>query len=279
MKYLKTKHQKKSAMLTAIVMTALLLVMFFFGMQYLDPPEEYGIAINFGTSEVGNGPPKVQETVKSAPVPTTQPKQEVVQKQEEPVEEIKEDVLTQKDVEAPVIQKETPKKKVVTPKKTPKKVVKKEVVKEVPKPSEATQNALSNLLNGDKSDGKSSAGEGDDAKAGLKGKKDGDPTSSKYYGNGGSGGDGNYNLSGRNPLTRPIIKPTCNEEGTVYVSIEVDKSGKVIKAVPGVKGTTNAAPCLLKPAKEAALKTKWNADGEAPTKQVGVIIYKFTLSE
>jgi len=278
MKYLETKHQKKSAIITVCLMGLLLLVMFFFGMQYLDPPEEYGIAINFGTSEVGNGRPKVQETIKSSPEPA-QPKQEVVKELVTPVKEVKEDVLTQKEVEAPVVQKEIPKKKTVVAKTTPKEVVKKVVKKEAPKPSKETQNALSNLLNGKKSDGDPSKGEGDDAVSGLKGKIDGDPTSSKYYGNGGSGGDGNYNLSGRNPLSRPIIKPNCNEEGTVYVSIEVDKSGKVIKAVPGVKGTTNTAPCLLKPAKEAALKTKWNADGEAPVKQVGIIIYKFSLSE
>lgn len=63
------------------------------------------------------------------------------------------------------------------------------------------------------------------------------------------------------------------------VSIEVDKSGNVIKAEAGVKGTTNSAPCLFKAAKEAALKTKWNADGEAPTKQKGLIKYNFSLSE
>ena len=63
------------------------------------------------------------------------------------------------------------------------------------------------------------------------------------------------------------------------VSIEVDKNGKVIKAVPGIKGSTNTAPCLLGPAKQAALQTKWNADGEAPSKQKGTIIYKFSLSK
>lgn len=275
MKYLETKHQQKSAAITIALMSLLLLVMFFFGMHYLDPPEEYGIAINFGTSEVGSGPPKVQETVKSSPQPAT-PKQEV--SQETPVEEIKEEVVTQNTEEAPVIKKEAETKPVTAPKKTPKEV-EKEVVKEAPKPSKETENALSNLLNGNESEGDPSTGEGDDTESGLKGNELGDPTSSKYYGNGGTGGDGNYNLAGRNPLSRPVVKPNCNEEGTVAVSIEVDKSGKVIKAEPGVKGTTNTAECLLKAAKKAAMLTKWNQDNEAPSKQVGRIIYHFSLTE
>jgi len=36
---------------------------------------------------------------------------------------------------------------------------------------------------------------------------------------------------------------------------------------------------LLKPAKEAALRTKWNADSKASLKQVGTIIYKFSLTK
>ena len=67
----------------------------------------------------------------------------------------------------------------------------------------------------------------------------------------------------------------CNEEGRVYVTISVDKSGNVITAHPGVMGTTKSATCLLQRAKEAALKTKFNADTKAPAKQVGTIIYNF----
>jgi outer membrane biosynthesis protein TonB len=280
MKYLKTNHQRKSAVITMVLMSSILILMLLFGMKYVDPPEEYGIAINFGTSELGSGPPKVQETVKSSPEPT-KPVQEVTKQQVIPVEEIVEKVVTQNTEEAPVIQKkEILKEKVAVPQEKPKEVQKSiPVVEEAPKPSKETQNALSNLLNGNKSDGDISKGEGDDDIAGLKGSELGDPTSSKYYGNGGSGGDGNYNLSGRSALSRPVIKPDCNEEGIVVVRIEVDKSGKVTKATAGVKGSTNTSPCLLKPAKDAALRTKWNADGEAPSTQVGRIIYRFSLSE
>ena len=53
----------------------------------------------------------------------------------------------------------------------------------------------------------------------------------------------------------------------------------MIDATPGVRGTTNNSKCLLDPAKRAALATKFNKDGKAPFKQIGKIIYRFSLSE
>jgi outer membrane biosynthesis protein TonB len=277
MSFLETKHKKKSAVITAILLALILVGIFNFGMQYLDPPEEYGLAINFGDSSVGNGDPVVKtkaQPVKKQEVERVEKKEEVVTT---PKETIKEEVITQETIkDAPVIEK--PKKEEV--KEPVKKVIKKVEPKVIPKPkpSKATQDALNNLLNGNSTDGKPK-GEGDDDKPGVKGDKNGDPKSSKYYGNNGSGGDSNYNLAGRKALSKPIEKPECNEEGIVVVSIEVDKTGKVIKAIAGVKGSTNTAACLLKPARAAALKTRWNSDGKAPQKQKGTIIYRFSLSE
>lgn len=291
MKILDTKHKRKSAIITAIIMLLLLFAVLKLGMKYLDPPIEYGVAINFGNSEVGSGEP-VENVKKSEPVQeeVVEEKTEVQETLEEPIEEvqeepieevIKEEVITNEtSEEVPVIKKEEPKK---TPKKEPVKEVPKKVEKPVEKPkpkkpSKAATDALNNLLNGNSSEG-STKGEGDDNEAGVKGKENGDPNSNKYYGNSGSGSGGNYNLAGRKALSKPVKQPDCEEEGTVVVSIEVDKNGKVIKAIPGVRGTTNSAPCLLEPAKRAALATRWNADGDAPVKQKGTIIYKFSLSQ
>ena len=71
----------------------------------------------------------------------------------------------------------------------------------------------------------------------------------------------------------------CNESGRVVVQIEVNPQGTVIRAVPGVKGTTNSAACLMEPAKRAALATRFNSDPKAPARQIGTIIYDFKLSE
>ncbi|PIX13462.1 MAG: energy transducer TonB, partial [Flavobacteriaceae bacterium CG_4_8_14_3_um_filter_31_8] len=186
---------------------------------------------------------------------------------------IKEKIITDDtSKEISVVEKKEEKKELI------KEEVKKEATKEVPKkPSKEAQEALNSLLNNNTSDSKQK-GEGDDKNEGVKGDKNGEPNSTKYYGNKGIDG-GDYNLSGRKALEKPIRQPDCQEEGTVVVRIEVDKNGKVINATPGVKGTTNSADCLLKPAKEAALRTVWNSDNNAPTKQIGTIIYKFTLAK
>ncbi|MGY6648845.1 energy transducer TonB [Wenyingzhuangia sp. IMCC45574] len=279
----KTVHERKSVVVTVLFTAVVLFLLFFSGLRYVDPPEEYGVAINFGTSDVGAGEPKLNESVKSAPKETTkeveQPK-EVVKTPQPPVQE---KVLTQSTEEAPVVQeKKTPEvKKVMDPvkkKEKPQPKPKEAPKPEKPKPTKQTQSVLDNLF-GNPSSGETTNGEGDDDKQGLKGSEKGDPNSNKYYGNDGLGGDGNYLLKGRRALTKPKEKPNCNEEGTVVVRIEVDKNGKVIRAVPGVKGTTNNNPCLLEPAKKAALATKWNPDGDAPNRQVGLIRYKFVLLE
>ena len=51
MPFLDTRHKKKSATLTAILLSVLLLLLFYIGLTYLDPPEENGITVNFGTME------------------------------------------------------------------------------------------------------------------------------------------------------------------------------------------------------------------------------------
>jgi len=43
------------------------------------------------------------------------------------------------------------------------------------------------------------------------------------------------------------------------VEVTVDKSGRTIGAVAGIKGTTITAKCLKDQAKSAALNTKWQA--------------------
>jgi len=274
MSILDTKHKRKSAAITAIILLLMLFAIFNYGLKYLDPPEEYGLAINFGDSDVGTGEPL--ENAKKALTPEVVEKEEVVEEVKvTPNEGVKEEVLTDDtSKEITVVEKKEVK---IVP---VKEVVKKEAPKETPKPkpSKETTDALNSLLNGNSSDG-NPKGEGDDKKEGVKGNENGDPNSNKYYGNEGTGSGGNYNLLGRIALSKPIEQPDCQEEGIVVVRITVDKTGKVISAKAGEKGSTNTAPCLLKPAREAALRTTWNADQKAPANQTGTIIYKFTLTK
>ena len=105
MSFLKTKHQQKSAIITSILLVLFVFLIFNYGMTYLDPPEEYGLAINFGDSNVGKGRP-VQET-KKEPTPKVVEKEEVVEEVKEiPKEIIKEEVLTDDtNKEAAVVEK------------------------------------------------------------------------------------------------------------------------------------------------------------------------------
>lgn len=272
MSLLDTEHKKKSMTITVVLHVIILILLFYIGFTYLDPPPENGIAVNFGTTETGSGNIQPLEKIKSAP------KQETPPPVEQPKSEIKEDVVTQDSEDAPVIKKEETKKEQVTP---PKKVEpKKPVKKPDPTPDKSTSDALSSLINGPKSDGTAKGSEGNDRTGGDKGDPNGDPNANSYYGTGkGLDGDGNYLLGGRKALNKEKFLQDCNEAGIVVVSIEVDRNGNVIKATPGVRGTTNNSRCLLEPAKRAAMATRFNSDSKAPAKQIGKIIYKFSLSE
>ena len=57
------------------------------------------------------------------------------------------------------------------------------------------------------------------------------------------------------------------------------RQGKVIKAEPGIRGTTNTDPCLLEPARKIALSHKWPADPNAPTTQVGFVSINFDVGQ
>ncbi|HAX93637.1 MAG TPA: hypothetical protein DCY25_06795 [Bacteroidales bacterium] len=61
------------------------------------------------------------------------------------------------------------------------------------------------------------------------------------------------------------------------VAISVDRSGKVIQANPGVKGSTTLNADLLRVAKEAALKARFDSKTDAPAIQKGFITYNFVL--
>ncbi len=303
MSYLDTSHKKKSAVLTAIIMGLILFLIFTFGMTYFDPPKEYGIAVNFGTSDVGSGDTQPTEPLKSASseeevVEEVEEQQEVEEVQEEieetPTESApSEKVITQDSEESIRIKKqeesrrreeaaeerikEAQRQKKLEAERIEKK--RKAAIAKKKAEEAAKRKKLDAMMGGlNNSDGTATGGEGNDNQAGDKGNPNGDPNASGYYGNGGGGSGGNYRLGNRKAVSKP--KPTydCNEEGRVVVSISVDKSGRVISARAGIKGTTNSASCLLQRAKEAALKTRFNSDSKAPTKQVGSIIYNFTLS-
>ena len=216
-------------------MCLLLIAIFFVGMKYLDPPEEYGIAVNFGTSNFGKG--NVQPNKPLAPAPEEvkegieEVKEEIqeevveessVEEVKEAVEEVSEDIATQENEEAIAIKKkeeeikkaeeeadrikkESERKERIETERLAK--IERERQAQIAKQKaeeEAKRKRLDALIGGvSNSNGTETGGEGNDNVAGDKGKIIGDPNADGYYGNGGSGGGGDYSLGNRKPLSRP----------------------------------------------------------------------------
>ncbi|GAB4157885.1 MAG: hypothetical protein Tsb0033_10260 [Winogradskyella sp.] len=282
MKYLETIHQRNAARITVLIALLLFLLLFFVGPQYLDPPEEYGVAVNFGTTDFGSGnKPLAQprEAVEEKIVEESQPEPSV----SEPTTSTQktEDVMTQEDAEAIAIKKQ--KQAEAKAKAEAERIAreKREAEEKKRQEEEAKKKSLDNLIGGVKnSKGNDDGGEGGDDKPGNKGQLDGDPYAPSYFGGSGPGKGGvGYGLGGRGKPSREIYKQDCNEYGLVVVRIEVNREGKVVKATPGVKGTQNTHPCLLEPAKKIALSHKWPADSNAPSTQIGFVSINFDIGQ
>ena len=136
MKVLNTKHKQQSALITVGILMLLIFGLFNLGLGYLDPPAEYGVAINFGDAAMGSGVP-VAATKKSRPkkvsVSGTDIPKEILKEASE------ETLLTSTTSEAlPIVEKVAAKKTAVAA------VNEKE--QPAPKPSKENQDALDALL-------------------------------------------------------------------------------------------------------------------------------------
>jgi len=257
------KNKRTGLIGTVIFHLVLLLLFAFFGMTYLEPPpEEEGITINFGTSDVGQFD---QQT--KVPTEENTPPTETVVTETKPQETVEEEILTQDIEEAPAIDKKEKKKEEV------KEVVKEE--KEKPQPNKQAMEAIERWK--DNKNNKSGGGDGDGKQTGDQGNIDGDPKSKNYHG-GGAGNGISFTLAGRSMLSAPSIKDNSQEEGKVVVDIIVDKYGKVIRATAGARGSTTASSTLYKKAREAALRTKFNANPDVAEEQKGQMTFIFILN-
>jgi hypothetical protein len=291
-----SSDQKKSIAISIFIYGTMLMILFFIRFWPPSNLEELigagggggGVTVNFGDSDLGSGANyksevlNVKNQAKQAPTKATP--EEAILSQENSTEE-----------SVVIPQKVKPLKPTPVLKEEPKPVVVK------PRVSNNTNDALSSIMKGS-----NKGGDGDDKTAGNKGKANGSLSSNGYYGAGGSGGGtgggngtGNgigtgsgygagsgggsgggtgYSLGNRKAISKPAPKYTCNETGKVVVEVSVDRNGKTIDAIAGIKGTTNTARCLLDQARIAAMNTRWDASSDAPEKQVGKIVYNFNLN-
>jgi outer membrane biosynthesis protein TonB len=302
MALLDTDHKKKSFTLTTVLVSALLLLLFYVGLAYLDPPEESGISVNFGTTDFGRGNRQPTEPIRSQPqeaeeipepVSEQPPLEEIVPEETEvaeaePDSAPEEKVLTQESEESIRIkqQKEAERKAAEAKRKAEAEAARIAKAKaDAERKRQAEQDAkkkqLDALMGGlNSSEGTATGSEGNDNRAGDKGKPEGNPYATSYYGSAGTGtGGSGYGLNGRSLVSRGKVQQDCNEEGRVVVKIVVDRNGKVTSATPGVKGTNNTAPCLMEPARKTAMMHRWNLDKNAPTRHIGCVVVHFKLGE
>ncbi len=264
MAFLDTKEKRKSLLITSLITAALLLAFTFVTvLKELDPPEEQGIAINFGNTAVGSGAVEPAQPTKVTPARATSRAQQ----------EQLDNVATQEDTDAPVIKSDPTNDKPV------KKPAEKPAKKPDPKPDSSVLDALNSVSGARPADGTTSQGQGPGDGPGNKGDLNGDPYANAYFGSGkGTGGKG-FGLNGRGKITGKQIEPDCNETGRVIVEIEVDRSGKVVDATPGKQGTTNKAQCLLDAARKSALTFRFTAAPDARPIQIGFVEVIFKLGE
>jgi colicin import membrane protein len=259
---------------TLVFHSIILIIFLIFGFTTPLPlPEEQGILINFGDQETGSGieEPRLSEIqAKSA---EQQPKAEQVEKTE-----TGKTYLTQENEEAPSIKDiEKPKEK-KPEKKTNTKVqpVKKETVKEEKKVEQPFTDPRA-LYTGKKTNIQSTGSEGVNSGEGNQGSPDGS-TETDYHGEGaGSGSTPRATLQGRVALSLPVPKIDSQKEGKVVVEIKVDRNGKVVSAVPGVKGSTTVDSYLLSVSKNAALSSRFDSKPDAQPIQSGIIEYTYRL--
>lgn len=229
---------------------------------------EGGILINFGDVESAGGAeePALNErsTAEAAAASDSRP-------------ETEDGLMTQDIEEAPAVKKQAETKK--TEKKPETRPVAKKAETTSPEPKKPTVNTralYSNKGSTGQSATTSGSSEGLYKGSGNMGDPTGSPESDNY--SKGLGGSGiAFNLNGRNPLHLQEPEFNVQKEGIVVVEITVDRSGKVISATPGIKGSTLVDNTLWAAARKAALESKFTLKNDAPERQIGTITYHFKL--
>lgn len=292
-------HQRKGVLKTVLIGIGLLFLLLFFGLRHYDPPLQRGIIIALGSPEGTSS----QNTSVSGDNTESPAEQEVasedtvvesaqVESQADSDTQTQAETITDTPTETPsetsaqaqtqeqIVDDATSAKEQLLVTESAEVAVAQEVT---PRPDVATAEALKKILAGQNTSSAKDSKAGDEATQENEtpfGAENGNPLSESPYDLGiGLDGDGNYLLGGRRALYKEIIVQDCNQAGRVVVSIEVNQKGEVVTAMPGVRGTTNNAPCLLDPARRAALATQFNPDPKAPSRQIGKIIYVFRLSQ
>ena len=277
------KRDRLNATLLTVLVHIMLLVLFLF-IVLRTPIPPYpegggsGIAVNFGSSDEGFGENQPEQYI---PINTKAiDGADEIAKDESQNED---DVITQNSEDAPAVS---------TVEKTKKQIEKPQNNTEIVKINDPVVNPAALY----KKREKGTSSEGITSGTGDQGNPNGTYDSKNYSGKPGSGagtgegfgegtgigdgkGDGSsFSLTNRT-LKYQLPKPASNfkENGTVVVQIDVDKYGKVIKAIAIDKGSNTTDVNLRRLAEEAARKAVFNESQNAAEIQRGTITYHFIV--
>lgn len=283
-----TKERKQGLIFSALthLLLAILIIFVTFRVKIPEPVEE-GLLVNFGFDETGEGLfEPAPEPVSPPPPPESAGEQGgeealLTQDFEEAVEVEKkepspEEIRKQAEARAAEIRRqleaEAERKRIEQEEAEKRK--KEEEQRRIDQQNARARGAFSNAGNV----GTSGQSQGVAGGQGNQGVQSGTPDAPNYGPGGGQGTEGiSFDLGGRK--AQSLIKPPYDlqKEGVVVVAITVDRSGRVTDATPGIKGSTTLEVDLLKLAKEAALKTRFESSNNAPIIQKGIITYVFRL--
>lgn len=246
------KDRSIAAVGTVIVHALIVLVLFLMAFRTPLPlPGEEGVEVDLGMMDQGMG--NIQPEKPAIPM-ASQPEQQQSKS--------KEDIATSNDEEAPALEK---------PKNTK---PKQEKPAEEPKPK-VNNRALFKGNNNPQAGGS----EGITGQPGDQGKPNGLAGIKKYDGNGGKGNGTGYDLGGRGAKSLHRPNDDFSEEGIIVVDIWVNRSGQVTRAEVANKGTTLINSEMRNKAKQAALRSSFAADPDAPEEQHGTITYTFVINQ
>ena len=247
------------------------------------PPDEEGIEVNLGNSDLGLG--NNQPYLPGKPSPADNQAYTPPKPAPAPRESAKDFETDDKDEDAPVLHKPD------VPKPNAVKVPEKEAVKSQPvknpdpvakpapappKPKAVFKGVEGTGTGGNEADNYRKGGnQGVAGGVGDQGRPGGNPDSDNYTGGGsGSGISKLSGLSGRNIIHRPSFEDDFNENAKVAVDIRINAAGTVISAVYQPKNSTTSDPALKAIALRKAREVKFNP-GE--TESFGTIQFNFKL--
>ena len=248
----KEKKDKGIAVAGTIIVHALIVLVLFL-MAFRTPlplPGEEGVEVDLGMMNQGMG--NIQPEKPAIPQ-AAQPQQKQSKS--------KEDIVTQNDEEAPALEK---------PKNTK---PKQEKPAEQPKPT-VNNRAIYRGNNNPQAGGS----EGITGQPGDQGNPNGLAGVRQYEGNGGRGNGTGYDLGGRGAKSLHRPDDDFSEEGKIVVDIWVNRAGQVVRAEVATKGTDIINSAMRQKAVQAAKRSTFAADSDAPEEQHGTITYTFVIN-